>query len=119
MLVDLSDTWLGFSVREDLIAAGLKVGDRFTVNIPALGNREVAAQVHATAAKGEMPAGVRRGRPAISICAPLRSLLIRWTKSTGLAGDERLYQKGVGSKRLDPLDKLDLGSLAHRVNDHY
>ena len=32
-LVDLSDTWLGFSLREDLIA-GLKVGDRFTVNIP-------------------------------------------------------------------------------------
>ena len=51
-LVDLSDTWLGFSLREDLIA-GLKVGDRFTVNIPALGNREVAAQVRVIAAKGE------------------------------------------------------------------
>jgi hypothetical protein len=30
-LVDLSDTWLGFSLREDLIA-GLKAGDRFAVN---------------------------------------------------------------------------------------
>jgi HlyD family secretion protein len=30
-LVDLNDTWLGFSLRENLIA-GLKVGDRFTVN---------------------------------------------------------------------------------------
>jgi HlyD family secretion protein len=29
-LVDLNDTWLGFSLREDLIA-GLKVGDRLFV----------------------------------------------------------------------------------------
>ena len=32
-LVDLDDTWLGFSLREDLIA-GLKVGDRFAVRGP-------------------------------------------------------------------------------------
>ena len=51
-LVDLGDTWLGFSLREDLIA-GLKVGDRFTVRIPALGNREVVAQVRIIAPKGE------------------------------------------------------------------
>jgi len=51
-LVDLSDTWLGFSLREDLIAA-LKVGDRFSVRIPALGNREVTAEVRVIAAKGE------------------------------------------------------------------
>jgi HlyD family secretion protein len=51
-LVDLSDTWLGFSLREDLIA-GLKVGDRFTVRIPALGNREVVVQVRVIAPKGE------------------------------------------------------------------
>jgi HlyD family secretion protein len=30
-LLDLNDTGLGFSLRENLIA-GLKVGDRFTVN---------------------------------------------------------------------------------------
>ncbi len=51
-LVDLGDTWLGFSLREDLIA-GLKVGDRFAVRVPALGNREVVAQVRVIAAKGE------------------------------------------------------------------
>jgi HlyD family secretion protein len=51
-LVDLGDTWLGFSLREDLIA-GLKVGDRFMVRAPALGNREVVAQVRVIAAKGE------------------------------------------------------------------
>jgi HlyD family secretion protein len=51
-LVDLGDTWLGFSLREDLIA-GLKVGDRFTVRIPALGNREVVVQVRVIAPKGE------------------------------------------------------------------
>jgi len=51
-LVDLGDTWLGFSLREDLIA-GLKIGDRFRVRIPALGNREVTAEVRVIAAKGE------------------------------------------------------------------
>lgn len=39
-------------MREDLIA-GLKLGDRFAVRIPALGNREVVAQVRVIAAKGE------------------------------------------------------------------
>jgi HlyD family secretion protein len=51
-LVDLSDTWLGFSLREDL-TAGLKVGDRFAVRIPALGDRRVLAEVRVIAAKGE------------------------------------------------------------------
>jgi HlyD family secretion protein len=51
-LVDLHDTWLGFSLREDLIA-GLKVGDRFTVKVPALGNREILAEVKVIASKGE------------------------------------------------------------------
>ena len=55
-LVDLSDIWLGFSLREDLIA-GREVGDRFTVNIPALGNREVTGP------------SVRRARPPWK-CAP-------------------------------------------------
>jgi HlyD family secretion protein len=51
-LVDLGDTWLGFSLREDLITR-LKVGDRFTVRVPALGNRAVVAQVRVIAPKGE------------------------------------------------------------------
>jgi HlyD family secretion protein len=51
-VVDLGDTWLGFSLREDLIA-GLKVGDRFTVRVPALGNREIVAEVRVIAPKGE------------------------------------------------------------------
>ncbi len=51
-LVDLSDTWLGFSLREDL-TAGLKVGDRFAVRIPALGDVEIVVAVRVIAAKGE------------------------------------------------------------------
>jgi len=51
-LVDLADTWLGFSLREDLIA-GLKLGDRFAVRIPALGDRAIIAEVRLIAAKGE------------------------------------------------------------------
>ena len=51
-LVDLNDTWLGFSLREDLMT-GLKPGDRFTVRVPALGEREIEAEVRVIAPKGE------------------------------------------------------------------
>jgi HlyD family secretion protein len=51
-LVDLDDTWLGFSLREDLMA-GLKIGDRFTVRIPALQDRQIVAEVRVIATKGE------------------------------------------------------------------
>jgi HlyD family secretion protein len=51
-LVDLADTWMGFSLREDLIA-GLKVGDRFAVRIPALRDPRVTVEVRVIAPKGE------------------------------------------------------------------
>jgi HlyD family secretion protein len=51
-LVDLNDTWVGFSLREDLIA-GLKVGDRFTVRIPALHDRSIVVEIRVIAPKGE------------------------------------------------------------------
>jgi HlyD family secretion protein len=51
-LVDLNDIWLRFDLREDLIK-GLKLGDRITVRIPALGDRLVTAEVKLIAAKGE------------------------------------------------------------------
>jgi HlyD family secretion protein len=51
-LVDLNDTWLGFSLREDL-TADLKVGDRFAVRVPALGDREIEAEIRVIAPKGE------------------------------------------------------------------
>jgi HlyD family secretion protein len=50
--VDLADTWLGFSLREDL-TAGRKVEDRFAVRIPALANRELVVEVRVIATKGE------------------------------------------------------------------
>jgi HlyD family secretion protein len=51
-LVDLNDIWLRFDLREDLVK-GLKVGDRITVRIPALGDRQVTAEVKLIAVKGE------------------------------------------------------------------
>jgi HlyD family secretion protein len=51
-LVDLNDTWVGFSLREDLVA-DLKVGVRFTVRIPALGDQRVVVEVRVIAPKGE------------------------------------------------------------------
>ncbi|GLR56751.1 HlyD family secretion protein [Rhizobium indigoferae] len=51
-LVDLSDVWLSFDLREDLVK-NLKVGDRLEVRIPALGDREVAVEVKTIATRGE------------------------------------------------------------------
>ena len=51
-LIDLDDTWIHFDLREDLVR-NLKVGDRFDVRIPALGDRVIAAEVTLIAARGE------------------------------------------------------------------
>ena len=51
-LVDLGDVWLRFDMREDLVK-GLKVGDRFTVRIPALGDKAVTVAVRTIATRGE------------------------------------------------------------------
>ncbi|MCW6507737.1 HlyD family secretion protein [Lichenifustis flavocetrariae] len=51
-LVDLGDVWLRFDLREDLVK-GLKVGDRFTVKVPALGDRSIEVAVRTIATRGE------------------------------------------------------------------
>ncbi len=51
-LVDLSDMWLRFDLREDLVK-GLKVGDRFQMRVPALGDRLITAAIRVIATKGE------------------------------------------------------------------
>jgi len=51
-LVDLGDVWLRFDLREDLVK-GLKVGDRFQMRVPALGDRLITAAIKVIATKGE------------------------------------------------------------------
>ncbi len=51
-LVDLSDVWLSFDLREDLVK-GLKVGDKLEVRIPALGDRMVPVEIRTIATRGE------------------------------------------------------------------
>jgi len=51
-LVDLSDVWLRFDLREDLVK-GLKVGDRFQARVPALGDRSINIEVKTIATRGE------------------------------------------------------------------
>ena len=51
-LIDLNDVWVHFDLREDLVKT-LKVGDRFDVRIPALGDRRIAVEVRLIATKGE------------------------------------------------------------------
>jgi HlyD family secretion protein len=51
-LIDLNDMWIHFDLREDLVRT-LKVGDRFGVRIPALGDRRITVEVKLIATKGE------------------------------------------------------------------
>jgi HlyD family secretion protein len=51
-LIDLNDVWVHFDLREDLVKT-LKVGDRFDVRIPALGDRSITVEVRLIATKGE------------------------------------------------------------------
>ena len=51
-LIDLNDMWVHFDLREDLVKT-LKVGDRFDVRIPALGDRRITVEVRLIATKGE------------------------------------------------------------------
>jgi HlyD family secretion protein len=51
-LIDLADVWIHFDLREDLVK-NLKIGDRFDVRIPALGDRPVTVEVKLIATKGE------------------------------------------------------------------
>jgi HlyD family secretion protein len=51
-LIDLTDVWIHFDLREDLVKT-LKVGDRFDVRIPALGDRSITVEVKLIATKGE------------------------------------------------------------------
>ena len=51
-LIDLADVWVHFDLREDLVK-NLKVGDRFDVRIPALGDRLITVEVKLIATKGE------------------------------------------------------------------
>jgi HlyD family secretion protein len=51
-LVDISDVWLRFDLREDL-TKGLKINDRFDVRVPALGDRAITVEVRRIATRGE------------------------------------------------------------------
>src|SRR5271166_4294987 len=51
-LIDLNDMWIHFDLREDLVKT-LKVGDRFDVRVPALGDRSITVEVKLIATRGE------------------------------------------------------------------
>jgi HlyD family secretion protein len=51
-LVVVSDVWLRFDLREDLMK-GLKIDDRFDVRVPALGDRPITVVVRRIATRGE------------------------------------------------------------------
>lgn len=89
-LVDLRDVWLRFDLREDLLG-GLKVGDRLTVTVPALGGRPIPTEVRLIATRGEY-AGWRA------------------TRATG-DFDRRTFQ--IRAYPLEPLPGLRPGMSVH------
>jgi HlyD family secretion protein len=87
-LVDLSDTWVVFNLREDRLA-GLKVGDRLDARLPALG-REVELRV--------------------TTLAPLADFAT-W-RSTSASGGFDLKTFEVRAKPASPVDGLRPGMSA-------
>ena len=51
-LVDLTDSWITFNVREDLLS-GLRIGDIITASFPALDGREIKLKVNYISALGD------------------------------------------------------------------
>jgi HlyD family secretion protein len=89
-LIDLSDTWIHFDLREDLVKS-LKVGDRFAVRIPALADRRVAVEVKLIATKGEYAS---------------------W-RATRATGDFDLRTFSVRAYPVDPVPELRPGMSAY------
>jgi len=89
-LIDLADTWIHFDLREDLVKT-LKVGDRFAVRIPALGDRRVTVEVKLIATKGEYAS---------------------W-RATRATGDFDLRTFSVRAYPVDPVPELRPGMSAY------
>lgn len=85
-IVDLSDVWLTFNLREDLLA-GMKVGDTFEVELPALGGKAVTVKVTAINAQGQYA---------------------NW-RATKATGDFDLRTFEVRAKPVDPVEGLRPG----------
>lgn len=95
-LVDLSDSWVVFQLREDRLA-GFRMGDRFTAKVPALGNAAVDLRVsyiapqgdfatwRATSSQGgfDLKTFELRARPVAPVAGlrPGMSVLLPWTAS--------------------------------------
>lgn len=51
-ILDLTDTWVSFNLREDRLGA-VRMGSRLSVQVPALGDKEVELEVSYIAAQGD------------------------------------------------------------------
>lgn len=51
-LIDMNNLWFTFNLREDLLA-GLKIGDTFTVTVPALAQKQVPVRVTVINVQGQ------------------------------------------------------------------
>jgi hypothetical protein len=66
-LINLGDTWIHFDLREDLVK-NVKVGDRYIVRIPALGDRRITVEVELIMSQARPPVhlSVRNGAFLVS-----------------------------------------------------
>ena len=103
-LIDLDDVWLRFDLREDLVK-GLKIGDRFAVKIPALGDTPVTVEVRKIATRGEY-AGWRATRATGDF--DLRTFEVRAYPV------DKIAEAATGHERLCRLDRSTLMPTAPR-----
>jgi HlyD family secretion protein len=94
-IVDLDDVWFTFNLREDLLA-GLKVGDEFTVTVPAMQNAEIPLRVTVINAQGQFAT---------------------W-RATRATGDFDLRTFEVRAKPITPRDGLRPGMSGIAAWDH-
>jgi HlyD family secretion protein len=101
-IVDLSDCWVTFNLREDLLAS-VKMGSEFNARFPALGNKEIRLKVsyiHAlgnfatwsatkTSGDFDMKTFEVHARPVYPVTGlrPGMSALVKWEKAEGSKGE--------------------------------
>jgi len=94
-IINLSDVWLTFNLREDLLA-DIRMGGVIIARIPALGNRAIKAKVNYISALGEFAT---------------------W-RATKTSGDFDLKTFEVRLVPIDPVEGLRPGMSAIVVRDH-
>ena len=117
-LIDLDDAWIHFDLREDL-ARTVKVGDRFSVRVPALGDRTITVEVRLIATPRRIRELARDTRDRRFRLANVRGASLSGRQGTRAAArNERVHRLASAAMKRPPRPRLAAGrgtrmALAH------